>query len=207
MVDDLSVTVFGTSAKYIDVLSKSYSPKQQHKLTSLKQILSTGSPLRAELYEWVYANIKEDVLLGSITGGTDICSLFASHCVSLPVYSGEIQCLALGMAIESYSDEGVSVPAGVAGDLVAVKPFPCAPIYFWNDVGGKRYKSSYYEGHPGVWTHGDYCIITPSQGGNGGGLLMLGRSDGVLNRSFSCIPPGMTTNSCHCSIACLSTDA
>lgn len=157
MTDDLGVTVFGTSAKYLDVLSKNYIPKQHHHLTSLKQILSTGSPLRSELYEWVYENIKSDVLLGSITGGTDICSLFASHCVNLPVYSGEIQCLALGMAIESYSEQGQPVEAGVAGDLVCTKPFPCAPIYFWNDEGGKRYRSSYYEAHAGVWTHGDYC--------------------------------------------------
>ncbi|KAK4047329.1 hypothetical protein OIV83_005507 [Microbotryomycetes sp. JL201] len=184
MVDDIGVTVFGTSAKYIDVLSKGYEPKTKHSLASLKQILSTGSPLKPELFSWVYEHIKTDVLLGSITGGTDICSLFAGHNTALPVYEGEIQCICLGMAIESWSDDAKSLPQGEQGELVCVKPFPCMPIFFWGDSKDHaRYRSSYFEKFEGVWAHGDFCIITPSRDGNGGGLLMLGRSDGVLNPS------------------------
>ncbi|KAK4701849.1 acetoacetyl-CoA synthetase, partial [Phenoliferia sp. Uapishka_3] len=182
MASELGITVFGTSAKYIDVLSKGYSPGAHHPLPSLRQVLSTGSPLASELFHWVYQNIKADINLGSITGGTDICSLFAGHNVTLPVYAGEIQCLGLGMAIESWSEDGVEVPRGTQGDLVCVKPFPCMPAYFWKDEGGKRYHGAYFERFAGVWHHGDFCIISRSREGNGGGLTMLGRSDGVLNR-------------------------
>ncbi|KAK4055353.1 hypothetical protein OIO90_003191 [Microbotryomycetes sp. JL221] len=184
MVDDVGVTVFGTSAKYIDVLSKGYEPKEKHSLSTLKQILSTGSPLKPELFSWVYDHIKQDVLLGSITGGTDICSLFAGHNTALPVYEGEIQCICLGMQIESWSDDAKTLPHGQQGELVCAKPFPCMPIFFWGDSKDHaRYRSSYFDKFEGVWAHGDFCIITPSRNGNGGGLLMLGRSDGVLNPS------------------------
>lgn len=149
MASDLSITVFGTvrafrsssgssaltvpfqSAKYLDVLAKGYSPKAHHSLPALKQVLSTGSPLKPELFSWVYEHIKSDVLLGSITGGssllrklrdplmksagTDICSLFGAHNAALPVYEGEIQCIGLGMAVESWSEEAVRVPDGEAG--------------------------------------------------------------------------------------------
>ncbi|KAM0752422.1 acetoacetate-CoA ligase [Meredithblackwellia eburnea MCA 4105] len=183
MTYDLGVTIFGTSAKYIDVLSKGYVPKDHHEYPKLKQVLSTGSPLKPELFSWVYDNIKKDLTLGSITGGTDICSLFGAHNTSLPVYRGEIQCLGLGMAVESWSEEGVPVPRGEQGDLVCVKPFPCMPVFFWNDKGGERYRASYFDKFEGVWAHGDFCIIGESREGNGGGLVMLGRSDGVLNPS------------------------
>ncbi|SCV70166.1 BQ2448_1560 [Microbotryum intermedium] len=206
MADELAVTIFGTSAKYIDVLSKGYAPNQHFKLAALRQVLSTGSPLKPESFVWVYENIKKDILLGSITGGelsamvwlvslvsgvddcglktgTDICSLFAGHNAMLPVYEGEIQSLGLGMAVESYSEDGKSLPRGKQGELVCTKPFPCMPVYFWNDEGNARYHASYFDKFEGVWAHGDFCIITPSQKGNGGGLLMLGRSDGVGNPS------------------------
>ncbi|KAL8292250.1 hypothetical protein RQP46_001716 [Phenoliferia psychrophenolica] len=183
MAEELGVTVFGTSAKYIDVLSKGYSPKAHHAYPRLRQVLSTGSPLKTELFSWVYSNIKADLCLGSITGGTDICSLFAAHNVALPVYAGEIQCLALGMAVESWSEEGIPVARGETGDLVCVKSFPCMPAYFWNDEGGKRYHGAYFEQFEKGWAHGDHCSISKSRDGNGGGLTMLGRSDGVLNPS------------------------
>ncbi|SGY15511.1 BQ5605_C013g07389 [Microbotryum silenes-dioicae] len=188
MADELAVSVFGTSAKYIDVLSKGYSPNQQFELAALRQVLSTGSPLKPESFVWVYENIKKNILLGSITGGTDICSLFAGHNAMLPVYEGEIQSLGLGttyltVAVESYSEDGKSLPRGEQGDLVCTKPFPCMPVYFWNDEGNARYHASYFDKFEDVWAHGDFCVITPSQKGNGGGLLMLGRSDGVLNPS------------------------
>lgn len=181
LAEDLGVTVFGTSAKYLDVLAKGYSPKAHHQLEKLEQVLSTGSPLSAERMGWAYEHVKTDLLVGSITGGTDICSLFAGHNVALPVFEGEIQCLALGQAVEAWSDEGENVPRGVAGELMCVKPFPAMPVAFWADEDGRRYKASYFDKFEGVWAHGDYCVVTPSQAGNGGGLVMLGRSDGVLN--------------------------
>ena len=143
MAEELKVTVFGTSAKYLDLLSKSYSPNQQYKLEALTQILSTGSPLKAELYDWCYENIKKDMLLGSITGGmscyfaplhlnltlrcigTDICSLFMGHNTALPVYRGEVQCRNLGMAMECWSEEGKRLDVNLNGDLVCTKAFPC----------------------------------------------------------------------------------
>lgn len=161
-------------------------PKLHHSLTALKQVISTGSPLKPELFSWVYENIKSDLLLASITGGkltiaicqsrgifidsvfslslsllyclgTDICSLFGAHNASLPVYEGEIQCIGLGMSIQSWSEEGVPVKTGEAGDLICTKPFVCMPVYFWNDTTGERYKSSYFEKFEGVWSHGDFC--------------------------------------------------
>lgn len=158
MVDDLGVTTFGTSAKYLDVLSKTYSsPKSHHSLSTLQQVLSTGSPLKPELFVWVYEHIKSDIMLGSITGGTDICSLFAGHNAALPVYEGEIQCICLGMAIESWSEDGRKLPKGEQGDLVCVKSFPCMPCFFWGDTDGSRYQASYFDKFPGVWQHGDFC--------------------------------------------------
>ncbi|KIO29526.1 hypothetical protein M407DRAFT_70382, partial [Tulasnella calospora MUT 4182] len=191
MTDELGITIFGTSAKYIDQLSRDYRPKEHHNLSALRQIHSTGSPLAAHLFDWVYENIKKDVLLASITGGTDICSLFAGFCTALPVYRGELQCRMLGMAIESYTSEGKPTAPGQSGDLVCTKPFPCQPLGFWplpgygedEDVkeAQERYRQSYFDEFPDVWYHGDHVLITESREGNGGGVTMLGRSDGVLN--------------------------
>ena len=136
---------FPKSAKYLDVLSKNYVPKEHHDLSKITQVLSTGSPLTAQLYKWVYDNIGENLILGSISGGTDICSLFAAHNVSLPVYAGEIQCIALGMAVEAWSEDGKAVADGEPGELVCVKPFPCMPVSFFGDEGGVRYHASYFE--------------------------------------------------------------
>jgi len=191
LVDKLGITVFGTSAKYIDQLSKGYKPRQHHKLHSLRHIYSTGSPLAPNLFEYVYEHIKSDVLLGSITGGTDICSLFAGMCSALPVYRGEIQCRMLGMAMESFTPTGSSNPPGEAGELVCTRPFPCMPLGFWplpgygneEDVKAarSRFFQSYFSEFDGVWYHGDHIVITHSKDGNSGGVIMLGRSDGVLN--------------------------
>lgn len=157
MAQDLGVTIFGTSAKYLDVLSKSYEPSAHHDLPALRQVLSTGSPLRPDLFDWVYEHVKRDVVLGSITGGTDICSLFGAHNVTTPVYRGEIQCLGLGMAVDSFSDDAQSVKRGEPGELVCTKPFPCAPVFFWGDSDGAKYRASYYERFDHVWAHGDFC--------------------------------------------------
>ncbi|KAJ6485031.1 acetoacetyl-CoA synthetase [Mycena vitilis] len=193
LTDDLNISIFGTSAKYIEQLSKGYNPRQHHNLSSLRHIYSTGSPLSAALFEYVYNNIHPDILLGSITGGTDICSLFAGMCSALPVYAGEIQCRMLGLAVESYSEAGTLNAPDEPGDLVCLKAFPCMPAGFWplpgfgtdGEVAAARtkYHQAYFAEMPGVWYHGDHIVITRSRAGNGGGLIMLGRSDGVLNPS------------------------
>ncbi|TFK28717.1 acetyl-CoA synthetase-like protein, partial [Coprinopsis marcescibilis] len=191
MVDELGITIFGTSAKYLDHLSKKYRPLERHNLGTLRHIYSTGSPLAPQLFEYVYRDISAHVMLGSITGGTDICSLFAGMCSALPVYTGEIQCRMLGMAVESYSPTGSINSPDEPGELVCTKPFPCMPLGFWplpgygakEDVKAAeaRFVQSYFSEFQGVWYHGDHIIITSSKSGNGGGLIMLGRSDGVLN--------------------------
>ncbi|KAF7776145.1 hypothetical protein Agabi119p4_4538 [Agaricus bisporus var. burnettii] len=193
LVDDLGITIFGTSAKYLDQLSKVYCPRKHHDLSTLRQIYSTGSPLAPSLFDFVYEQIHPNVLLGSITGGTDICSLFAGMNTALPVYRGEIQCRMLGMAIESFSTTGELNPPEEEGELVCLKPFPCMPIGFWplpgygNDddatTAQLRFQQSYFAEYEGVWYHGDHVIITRSKSGNAGGIIMLGRSDGVLNPS------------------------
>lgn len=191
LVDKLGITIFGTSAKYIDQLSRSYKPRENHNLQSLRHLYSTGSPLAPNLFDFIYKHVHPRVLLGSITGGTDICSLFAGMCSALPVYRGEIQCRMLGMAMESFSPSGTANPPGEPGELVCARPFPCIPLGFWplpgygqegdEKTARSRFEQSYFAEHNGVWYHGDHIVITRSKAGNGGGVIMLGRSDGVLN--------------------------
>ncbi|KAF8529020.1 acetoacetate-CoA ligase [Hysterangium stoloniferum] len=191
LVDSLGITVFGTSAKYLHSLSSVYRPREHHDLSTLRHIYSTGSPLPGALYDFIYQHIHPNVLVGSITGGTDICSLFAGQCTALPVFRGEIQCRMLGMAIEAFSREGTPVPHGEAGELVCLQPFPCQPIGFWplpsfgDDISveeaRKLYEQAYFKTFKDVWYHGDHVIISKSKEGNGGGVIMLGRSDSVLN--------------------------
>ncbi|KAG0313812.1 hypothetical protein BGZ99_008578 [Dissophora globulifera] len=179
LIEKEKVTAFGTSAKYIQAIQDvHYHPGKQHDLTSLHSIYSTGSPLKPESFDFVYEHIKQDVLLGSITGGTDICSLFAAHNAALPVYRGEIQCRGLGMKIEAWTAPQKAV-FGESGDLVCSRLFPCMPVYFWDDAGHKKYKAAYFDNYQGVWYHGDFVWINP----NTGGIVMLGRSDGTLNPS------------------------
>ncbi|OCF38693.1 acetoacetate-CoA ligase [Kwoniella heveanensis CBS 569] len=187
LIDELKITIFGTSAKWIEQISKYYPDvKENHDLSSLKQILSTGSPLPSALFDFVYDRVKKDVIVGSITGGTDICSVFAGRNTSLPVYRGEIQSRMLGFALDT------DTPPNTPGELICHQAFPIEPLGFWplegygfpeQDVedAKKRYKESYFKDEKGTWYHGDYVQITPSRAGNGGGVLMLGRSDGVLN--------------------------
>lgn len=178
MIDSLGITLFGTSAKYLAVVEERFKipPKETHSLKSLRYIYSTGSPLKPYSFDYVYKSIKSDLVLGSITGGSDIISLFCGSNVNLPVYRGEIQCKQLGMAIECWNEEGKPV-FNESGEFVCTKPFPCMPIYFYKDADFKRYKSSYFEKFSGVWTHGDFCLINKETGG----VHMLGRSDGTLN--------------------------
>ncbi|KAJ2881003.1 hypothetical protein FB639_002707, partial [Coemansia asiatica] len=177
LVDSLGITAFGTSAKYIQSLEDmGYRPKEHHRLDTLMAIYSTASPLKPNSFDFVYQHIKADVCLSSITGGTDICSLFCGANTSLPVYRGEVQTRALGMAIECWIENSMSV-LGQSGDMVCVKPFPCMPVFFWGDQGNKRYHAAYFGYYPHVWYHGDYMIIDQITGG----VHMLGRSDGTLN--------------------------
>lgn len=170
------MTVFGTSAKYIDALAKlRLAPVQTHDLSALRTMTSTGSPLVAESFEYVYRNIKSDLLLSSISGGTDIVSCFVLGSPWLPVWRGEIQCRGLGMKVEVYDDDGAPV-IGEKGELVCTAPFPCMPVAFWNDPGGSKYHAAYFERFPNVWCHGDWMEITPR-----GTCIIYGRSDAVLN--------------------------
>ncbi len=178
LIEELGITHFGTSAKYLSVLEqKNILPKESLPMHSLKAIYSTGSPLAPSTFVYVYRAFGPDIHLGSITGGTDIISLFGAPSPLSPVYAGEIQVRGLGMAVEVWDHEGKNVTnTGEPGDLVCVKPFPCQPVMFWGEDGDKLYKRSYFEESPGVWHHGDFVRINPDTGG----LIMLGRSDGIL---------------------------
>jgi acetoacetyl-CoA synthetase len=187
LIQDLKITHFGTSAKYLSILEqKGLQPmKSPHNLdlSCLKAIYSTGSPLAPSTFNYVYSAFPSAINLGSITGGTDIISLFGAPCPLLPVYSGEIQCKGLGMAIEAWSPDGVAVLDGQEGDLVCVKPFPCQPVTFWSSEsdhkGHTKYREAYFEMFDGVWHHGDFIRFEQGTGG----LTMLGRSDGILKPS------------------------
>jgi acetoacetyl-CoA synthetase len=171
-----AVTVFGTSPKYLAALQKEgYRPKDHRKLSVLRTLLSTGSPLAPEQYDFVADAIGSDVQLASISGGTDIVSCFALGNPLLPVWRGELQCRGLGMKVEVWDDDGRS-RVGERGELVCTAPFPSMPVAFWNDADGSRYRAAYFERFPGVWHHGDYALLTAR-----GGLVILGRSDAVLN--------------------------
>ncbi len=176
LAEDEKVTVFGTGAKYISALEKAgVRPKDKFDLYDLRAVLSTGSPLAPESFDFVYDAIAEDIQLSSISGGTDIISCFAAGNPILPVRRGELQCLALGMAVEIYDEHGKSV-INENGELVCTKAFPSMPVGFWNDPDNAKYHAAYFERFPGVWAHGDYAEIT-----HGRGMLIHGRSDAVLN--------------------------
>ena len=171
------MTHLGTSAKFIDAAAKAgVDPIATHKLPALRGILSTGSPLAPEGFDYVYEHVKKDVCLASISGGTDLVACFAGGCPTLPVWRGELQCRLLGMAVEVFDDEGLPLPQEQKGELVCSKPFPTMPLGFWNDPGDAKYRAAYYERFPGVWRHGDWCEITKHEG-----LIIYGRSDAVLN--------------------------
>ena len=181
LIEELGITHFGTSAKYLSVLEqKAVMPKSDLSMKSLRAIYSTGSPLAPSTFEYVYRAFGPDIHLGSITGGTDIISLFGTPSLLSPVYPGEIQVRGLGMAVEVWDFEGKDITSTAEpGDLVCVKPFPCQPVGFWGSEGEKAYKKSYFETFPGVWHHGDFVRLNPKTGG----MFMLGRSDGVLKPS------------------------
>ncbi|HMH18577.1 MAG TPA: acetoacetate--CoA ligase, partial [Burkholderiales bacterium] len=174
--DAEGTTHLGTSAKFIDAIAKAeVEPAKTHKLEHLRTVLSTGSPLAPEGFDYVYRAIKRDLCLSSISGGTDICGCFVLGNSILPVWRGEIQCRALGLKVEVFDEEGRAV-TGRKGELVCTRPFPSLPIGFWNDPDGSKYRAAYFERFPGVWTHGDWCEITRHEG-----MIIYGRSDAVLN--------------------------
>lgn len=177
LVDRIGITIFGTSAKWLSLLEeKNVKPVETHKLDSLKMILSTGSPLKPQSYEYVYEFIKNQVLLASISGGTDIIACFMGQNWTVPVCKGEVQSFNLGCSMESWDENGHSV-FGDHGELVCTKPFPSMPVCFWNDPNHVKYRNAYFSKFEGVWVQGDFCIIKPSTKG----IVMLGRSDGTLN--------------------------
>ncbi len=186
MAEETGLHVFGTSAKYIAACQKAeLHPGRQHDLAHLRCVCSTGSPLSVELFHWVYREVKADLQLASICGGTDIISCFMLGNPMLPVYAGEIQCRGLGMDVQAWNDRGEPVE-GEKGELVCCTPFPCQPVSFWNDPDGSKYRAAYFEHEwlrssadapaPVVWRHGDFIEITAT-----GGIIVYGRSDATLN--------------------------
>jgi acetoacetyl-CoA synthetase len=171
------VTYFGTSAPFLMACrAQGIEPRRQADLSGLTAVGSTGAPLPAEGFEWVYEAVGSDLLLGSVSGGTDLCTAFVLSCPLLPVHAGELQCRALGASVQAFDARGEPLTDAV-GELVITAPMPCMPLYFWNDPDGSRYHESYFEQFPGVWRHGDWIRFTPS-----GGAQISGRSDSTLNR-------------------------
>ncbi len=178
MAEDLELHIFGTSAKYIAACQKAeLQPGQDHDLATLRCICSTGSPLSAELFHWVYDNVKRDLMLASICGGTDIISCFILGNPLLPVYAGEVQCRGLAMDVQAWNEDCEPV-TNEKGELVCCTPFPSQPVGFWNDPDGSKYRAAYFDYYPNrtVWRHGDYIEITDT-----GGIVVYGRSDATLN--------------------------
>ena len=174
--EDVDMTLFGTSAKYIDALKKNnLQPKDKFNLSELRTLCSTGSVLAPESFDYVYDSIKQDLCLSSVSGGTDIVSCFALGCPILPVYRGEIQCRGLGMAVDVFDDDGNALQ-NQKGELVCTQTFPCQPVYFWGDESGEKYHGAYFARFNNVWHHGDYVLLTEH-----GGMVIYGRSDATLN--------------------------
>ncbi len=177
MAAETGVTFFGTSAPYLLACRKAgIVPAKAADLSALRGVGSTGAPLPAEGFRWVYENVGDDLLLSSISGGTDVCTAFVGGCPLVPVRAGEISCRYLGAKVEAYDEAGRSV-VGEQGELVVTAPMPSMPVGLWGDGDGSRYRAAYFEGHPGVWTHGDWITLMPD-----GASVITGRSDATLNR-------------------------
>jgi acetoacetyl-CoA synthetase len=176
MAQDENITVFGTSAGYIAALMNAgVKPGKTYDLTPLRAVLSTGSPLSIEGFDFIYAEVKADLQLASISGGTDLNGCFALGNPMLPVYAGELQCRGLAMDVRAFDELGNTL-IDEQGELVCCKPFPSMPIYFWDDPDGKKYHNAYFDVYPNIWRHGDFVVVTRR-----GGVVMLGRSDATLN--------------------------
>jgi acetoacetyl-CoA synthetase len=176
MAEEEKITIFGTSPRFLTASEQAgIEPISEFNLSALRTIISTGAPLTPQSYRYVYEHVKRDVLLASISGGTDMLACFGDGCPILPVYDGEIQCLSLGMKVEIFDDTGNAL-LGQQGELVCTMAFPSVPLGFWADSDGSRFHAAYFERFPNVWTHGDFATITEH-----GGLIVHGRSDAVLN--------------------------
>ncbi|HKJ16133.1 MAG TPA: acetoacetate--CoA ligase [Xanthomonadales bacterium] len=177
MADEFEVTQLGVGAKAISAWEKAgIKPRESHRLSGLRTMLSTGSPLAPSSFDYVYRDIKQDVCLSSISGGTDIVSCFVLGNPILPVWRGELQCNGLGMAVEVRRDDGNQADTGETGELCCTQPFPSMPVFFWGDEDGSKYRSAYFEKFPGIWSHGDFVMRTEH-----GGMVIFGRSDATLN--------------------------
>jgi len=176
LAQDEKITVFGTSARYIAALEKEgIKPGTDYDLAPLRAVISTGSPLAVEGFRYIYREVKKDVQLASISGGTDLNGCFALGNPIQPVYEGELQCRGLGMKVEAFNNRGKPV-INELGELVCTAPFPSMPLYFWNDPDNEKYLNAYFKTFPGVWCHGDFIKITEN-----GGVVIYGRSDATLN--------------------------
>jgi acetoacetyl-CoA synthetase len=177
LAEDTGMTCFGTSAGFLtSCMKEGVEPGRDLDLSRLRNVGSTGSPLPPEGFEWVYEHVADDLWLFSTSGGTDVCTAFLGGCPLLPVYVGEMQCRALGCAVQAWDEQGESVVDEV-GELVITEPMPSMPLFFWGDAEGERYRESYFDMYPGVWRHGDWVRITPR-----GGAVIYGRSDSTINR-------------------------
>jgi acetoacetyl-CoA synthetase len=177
LVESTRTTFMGGSAAYFSACAKAaLNPLSSHGFQKLRGVGSTGSPLAAESFEWVYSSVKEDLWVASVSGGTDVCTAFVGGCPTLPVHSGEIQCRSLGAKVEAYDEQGASV-VGQVGELVVTEPMPSMPLYLWGDKEGSRYRDSYFGVFPGVWRHGDWIEITKR-----GTCIIFGRSDATIKR-------------------------
>jgi len=176
--EEAGITVFGTSAAFIDsCMKQNYRPNRHFSFPELRAVFSTGSPLSANGFKWVYDSVKKDILLVSLSGGTDVCTGFVGGNVCLPVRAGIIPARSLGAKVESYDEEGRPI-IGSVGELVVTKPMPSMPIYFWKDQDYSRYLDSYFSTYPNVWRHGDWIQINED-----GSCIIYGRSDATINRS------------------------
>ena len=176
LAENERITVFGVSAKYLSAIQKAgLKPRESHDLAAMRAVLSTGSPLTHEGFRYVYEDVKKNVALASISGGTDLISCFALGCPWRPVYEGQLQCKGLGMAVEVFDEDGVPV-VNAKGELVCTRSFPSAPLGFWDDADGRKYHDAYFAKYPGVWAHGDFAETTAQDG-----IVVYGRSDATLN--------------------------
>ncbi len=177
LAEKTGMSVFGTSASFINACMKEkIVPEKRFRLSELKSVSYTGSPLSPAGFKWVYSNVGERIWVTSVSGGTDVCTAFLIGCPLLPVRAGEMQCRALGASVKSFSDDGREL-YGEVGELVLTEPLPSMPVFFWNDRNDERYKESYFSMYDGVWRHGDWVKLTPS-----GGAVIYGRSDSTLKR-------------------------
>jgi acetoacetyl-CoA synthetase len=176
LAESEKLTYFGTSAPYLIACQKARLEPKKHDLSALRAIGTTGAPLPADGFGWVYDAVKRDLALGSVSGGTDLCTAFVLSCPSLPVRAGELQCRGLGAKVEAFDESGRAV-VGEVGELVIAEPMPSMPVFFWNDADGSRLYESYFSKYPGIWRHGDWIKLTPE-----GGAVIYGRSDSTLNR-------------------------